>query len=168
MILILSSLPKTAEGCLSTQLVMVSAAIQRSHSPELLRRLSKATSEIEATLPCLARTAVSLSEQPSAKWISKVLSKDPASLNPRHRSSAPSSLAFSSHPIGKKVNRVSQSSPCPKDIEPSIVTSFGDDYTVGTGHTQYIKLALMPPNPPVAPNPNRHSLNEAFCLPWGA
>src|SRR3990170_4384614 len=146
MILILSSLPKTAEGCLSTQLVMVSAAIQRSHSPEPLRRLSKATSEIEATPPCLALTAVSLSEQPSARWISKVLSKDPAPLNPRHRTSAPSSLAFSSQPLGKKVNKVSQScSPCLKDIAPSIVTSFGDDYTLGSDYIQYLKLALMGP-----------------------
>src|SRR5208283_530536 len=89
---------------------MSEQAIQRSHSPDNFNRLKRATDDMSTNPPCLARTTVSFNEQPSPKWISSVRRSFSASGNPLHLRSAPSSLAFSSQPKGKKRSNTDQSS----------------------------------------------------------
>lgn len=136
--------PKIASGCFSTQRCMTPTAIHRNHSPEALRRLSNATSETETISPCLARTAVSRKEQPSAKWISNARSKLSALSKARHRSKAPNSFALACHPAGKNVVKTSQSSSCSNHVDFFIATPMGDNYRISPLKESSLKLALMP------------------------
>src|SRR4030043_772529 len=140
---ILNVFPKMASGCFSIQRSMTLTAIHRNHSPETLRRLSKATSETETIWPCLARTAVSRKEQPSAKWISRVRSKFSAFSNTRHRSKAPNSFALVCHPGGKNVIKTCQSSSWSNQVNFFIVTPMGDNYMIISPPKSSLKLALM-------------------------
>src|SRR4030067_2844747 len=137
--------PKMTSGCFSIQPSMTPTAIHRNHSPEALRRLSKATSETETIWPCLARTAVSRKEQPSAKWISRVRSKFSAFANTRHRSKAPNSFALACHPEGKNVTKTCQSSFWFNQVNFFIVPPMGDNYIIIFLPESTLKLALMPP-----------------------
>ncbi len=137
-------LPKMAAGCFSIHCSITPTVIQRSHSPEALRRLSKATSEMAAMFPCFALTAVSLSEHPLARWISKVLSRASALSNLRHRLRAPSFLAPACHPIGRNFVSTCQSSSSSSHCKFSIVTPVDDYYIKPYPRKSTIKLALMP------------------------
>src|SRR4030066_1704846 len=141
---ILYFFPKMASGCFSIQRSMTLTAIHRNHSPEALRRLSKATSETETIWPCLARTAVSRKEQPSAKWISSVRSKSSAFSNTRHRSKAPNSFALACQPEGKNIIKTCQSSSWSNQVNFFIVTPMGDNYMIISPFESSLKLALMP------------------------
>src|SRR4030067_2544616 len=140
-----NSFPKMAAGCFSIHCPMTPTAIQRNHSPEVLRRFSKATSEMEAIFPCFALTTVSLKEHPSARWINKIRSKVSALSNLRHRRKAPSSFALVCHPVGKKPVSTCQSSSWSTHFRFFIVTPMGDNYIKTPPHKSIIKLALMPP-----------------------
>ena len=140
----LNSLPKRAVGCFSIQPSITPTAIQRNHSPEALKRLSKATSEIEAISPLSALTTVSRKEHPSARWIKKVRSKASAFSNLRHRRRAPNSFALLSHPVGKKLFTTCQSSSSSNHFRFFIVTPLGDKYIKTPLNKSSVKLALMP------------------------